>query len=198
MDTAEIVIRKMQIHSSPKILQFPRKGVRQSRESAKLHSYGQVLPFHKTSGDVLGIGVTAADFGYNLRDLSWGVSLISVLAIVSVELRKLCEVRISCERFFDGLAVEDVGISGQLDAMVSDPTPEVAHEGLGVLAGSFADQTRVSNTVLRHYRPPLLCHHRYCSSPANFPARKRWPVFSSIPSLTIAMNGSILDRKSVV
>jgi len=149
MDTAEIVIRKMQIHSSPKILQFPRERIGQTCEAAKLHSDRQVLPLDIAGGDVIGIGVTAADFGYNLRDLSWGVALISVLAIVSVELRKLCEVRISRERFFDGLAVEDVGISGQLDAMVSDPTPEVAHEGLGVIAGSFADQERRNELRIR-------------------------------------------------
>ena len=123
MNTAEIVIGKMETYSSSKILQFPRKGIRQSRESAKLHSDGQVLPLHKAGGDVLGVGISAADFGYNLRDRSWGVALISVLAIVSVELRKLREVRISRERFFDGLTVEDVSVSGQLDAMVSDSIP---------------------------------------------------------------------------
>jgi hypothetical protein len=149
MNAAEIVIRKMQIHSSPKILQFPRKGVRQARESAKLHSDGQVLPLHKTGRDVLGIRVAAADFGYNLRDRSWGVALISVLAIVSVELRKLREVRISRERFFHGLAVEDVGVSGQLDAVISDPIPQVAHEGLCVGAGSFADQERGNKLRIR-------------------------------------------------
>jgi hypothetical protein len=149
MNTAEIVIGKMKTYSSPKILQFPRKGVRQSRESAKLHSDGQVLPFHEAGGDVLGIRVTAADFGYNLRDLSWGVALISVLAIVSIELRKLREVRIGGERFFDRLAVEDVGVSGQLNAMVSDPIPEVTHEGLGVGAGSFSDQERGNQLRVR-------------------------------------------------
>ncbi len=130
----------MKTHSSTKILQFPRKGVSQARESAELHSDGQVLPLYKAGGDMLGIGVAAADFGYNLRDRSWGVALISMLAIISVELRKLREVRISRERFFDGLAVEDVSISGQLDAMVSDAIPEVTHESLSVSAGSFPYQ----------------------------------------------------------
>jgi hypothetical protein len=149
MNATEIVIREMKIYSSAKILQLPRKGVRQSRESAKLHSDGQVLPFHKAGGDVLGIGVTAADFGYNLRDRSWGVALISVLAIVSVELRKLREVRISRERFFDGLAVEDISVSGQLDAMITDPIPEITHEGLGIRAGSLADQERGNELRIR-------------------------------------------------
>jgi hypothetical protein len=72
-----------------------------------------------------------------------------MLAIVSIELGKLREVRISRERFFDGLAVEDVGIGGQLDAMVSDAIPEVAHEGLRVRAGSFAYQERGNQLRVR-------------------------------------------------
>jgi hypothetical protein len=149
MNTAEIVIGKMKTYSSTKILQFPREGVRQSRESAKLHSDGQVLPLHETGGDVLGIGITGSDFGYNLRDRSWGVALISMLAIVSIELRKLREVCITRERFFDGLAVEDVCVGSQLDTMVSDPIPEVSHEGLRVSAGSFADQERGNQLRVR-------------------------------------------------
>jgi hypothetical protein len=140
MNAAEIVKRKMQIHSSPKILDLSRKSVSQARETAKLHSYGQVLPFHVAGGDVLGIGISAADLGYNLRDLSWGVALISLLAIVAVELRKLREIGIASEGLFDSLAVEDVGIGSQLDAMISDPAPDITHESLGILAGSFANQ----------------------------------------------------------
>ena len=89
---------------------------------------------------MLRVGIPTANLGYNLHDRSWGVALISVLAIVSVELRKLRKVRITRERFFDGLAVKDISISGQLDAMFSDPIPEVTHEGLRVRAGSFAHQ----------------------------------------------------------
>jgi hypothetical protein len=91
----------MQIHSSSKILDFSRKGIRQAGETAKLHSYGQVLPLHVTGRNVIGIGIAAANLGYNLRDLSWGVAFISLLAVVSIELRKLCEVGIASEGFLD-------------------------------------------------------------------------------------------------
>src|SRR6266536_1287794 len=130
MHAAEIVVRKMQIHSSPKIFQFSRKGVGQPSEAAKLHSDGQVLALYKTGGDVRRIGVSASDLGYNLRDLSWGVAFISLLAVISVELRKLREVGIAAERFLDSLPVEDVSIGSQLDAMVSNAAPNVSHEGL--------------------------------------------------------------------
>src|SRR5450631_577703 len=126
MNAAEIVVRKMQINSSPKILQLSRKSVGQSSKTAKLHSDGQVLPLHVAGGDMVGIRIAAADLGYNLRDLSWGVAFISLLAVVSVELRKLREVGIAAERLLDSLPVEDVGIGGQLDAMVSYPAPNVA------------------------------------------------------------------------
>jgi len=142
MHAAEVVVRKMQIHSSPKIFQFSGKSVRQPRESAKLHSDGQVLPFNVAGRNVVGIGITASDLGYNLRDLSWGVAFISLLAVISVELRKLSEIRIAAERFLDCLAIEDVGIGGQLHTMVSDSAPNVGHEGLRVFARPLADQER--------------------------------------------------------
>lgn len=149
MNTAEIVVRKMQSHSSPKILNFPRESVRQAREAAELHSQGQVLPLNVTGGDVLGIGIAGSDLGYNLRDLSWGVAFISVLAVIAIELRKLCEVSIPAERFLDRLAVEDIGIGSQLDAMVRHAAPNVAHEGLGVLTGALADQERGNELSIR-------------------------------------------------
>src|SRR5450755_2199878 len=118
MHSAEVVERKMQTHSSPKILQFPRKAIGQARETAKLHSDGQVLPFNETGRDVVRIRIPAANLGYNLRDLSWGVAFISLLAVVSIELSKLREVRVTAERFLDSLPVEDVGIGSQLNAMI--------------------------------------------------------------------------------
>ena len=149
MHAAEIVVRKMQINSSSKILDLSRKGIRQAGEPAKLHSYGQVLPLHVTSRNVIGIGIAAANLGYNLRDLSWGVAFISLLAVVSVELRKLREVRVAAQRFLNRLPVEDVGVGGQLHAMVSDSAPNVTHESLRVLAGSLADQERGNQLRVR-------------------------------------------------
>ena len=86
------------------------------------------------------IGIAGSDFGYNLRDLPWGVAFISVLAIVSIELRKLREIGIARERFLDSLAVEDVGIGGQLDAVIGHAAPKIAHEELHVCAGPLANQ----------------------------------------------------------
>lgn len=135
MDATEVVVRKMQIHSSLKILQFPRERIGQTCEAAKLHSDRQVLPFNVAGRNVIGIGVTRSDLGYNLRDLSWGVAFISLLAIVSIEFRKLREICIAAEGFLDCLPVKDVRIGGELDAMVRDSAPNVPHEGLSVRAG---------------------------------------------------------------
>jgi hypothetical protein len=52
MNAAEIVVGKMQIYSSPKIFNLPRKSVRQASEAAKLHSDGQVLPLDVAGGDM--------------------------------------------------------------------------------------------------------------------------------------------------
>jgi hypothetical protein len=149
MNATEIVKGKMQIHSSLKILQFARKRIRQSCEAAKLHSDSQVLPLNKASRNVIGIGISAANFGYNLRDLSWGVALIPLLTVISVELRKLREVGIAAERCLDSLAVKDVGIGGQLNAVVSAATPKIAHEGLSVLARSLAHQEHGNEFCVR-------------------------------------------------
>jgi hypothetical protein len=109
----------------------------------------KVLPLHVTGGNMVGIRVATADLGYNLRDLSWGVAFISLLAIVSVELRKLREVSVTAEGFFDRLAVKDVRIGGQLNATVGNAAPEITHEGLGVLTGSLANEERENEFGIR-------------------------------------------------
>ena len=78
-----------------------------------------------------GVRVSTANLGYNLRDSSWGVALISELPIVSEQLGQLREVGISCKGFFDGLAVEDVGIRDQLNAVVCNLTIELAKANPG-------------------------------------------------------------------
>ena len=149
MCAAKIVVRKMQIHSSPKVIKLSRKPIRQASKAAKLHSDRQVVPLHVAGRDVLRIRISAADFGYNLRDLSWGLAFISLLAVVSIELRKLREIRVASEGFLDGLAVEDVSIGSELDSAIIDAAPTIAHKGLGVLAGTLADQERGNQLLVR-------------------------------------------------
>ena len=95
MNTAEIVVSEMQGNSRLQMRQFFAEGICQPRQPAKLHPHSEVLPFHKTSRDVLRIGVSLAHFGYDLHDWPWGVPRIGiVLAIIAKQLCELREVRI--------------------------------------------------------------------------------------------------------
>jgi hypothetical protein len=87
----------MQADSGFQVLQLPRESIGQPRQTPKLHSHGQVLPFNETGRDVLRIGDTTANLGYNLRDSWWGVPLTPVLPIVSKQLGQLREVGIASE-----------------------------------------------------------------------------------------------------
>lgn len=140
MNAAEIVIREVQGDGGFEMRQLLAVRIRQPREPAKLHSQGKVLPFHKRCTDVIGVGITAADFGYNLRDRSWGVPLISKLAMVTIQFRQLSEISIAREGFLNSLAIKDVRIRGQLHAVSAESVIQIQHEGLRVGAGTFPDE----------------------------------------------------------
>jgi hypothetical protein len=91
---------------------------------------------------VVRVKVSTANLGYNLRDSSWGVALNSELPIVSEQLVQLREVGICWKGLFDRLAVEDVGIRGQSNAVVCNTSAHVRHEVMGVLAGTLANKKR--------------------------------------------------------
>ena len=76
MNATEIVIREVQGNGGFQMRQLLTESVRQPRESAHLHSHGQVLPFHEAGRNLIGVGVALSDFGYRLRDLRWGVPRI--------------------------------------------------------------------------------------------------------------------------
>ncbi len=161
MNTAEVVIRKIQGDSDFQVLQHARESVGKPGQTPKLHSHGQVLPFNEAGRDMLRAGVSATNLGYNLRDSWWGVPLIPVLAIVPVELRQLSKVSVSRERLLDSLAL-DIGVCGQLHPVIGNATAHVQHEVLSVLTGSFAHQKRRNELSVRvkgHENPliPKLC-----------------------------------------
>ena len=106
MNAAEIIEREMQSDSRFQMRRFFAESVRQSRQPAKLHPHSEVLPFHKTSRDVLRIGVSLAHFGYDLHDWPWGVPRIGiVLAIIAKQFCELREVRICPKGFRYGKSV---------------------------------------------------------------------------------------------
>src|SRR5580704_3303552 len=108
MNTAEIIVREMQGGGGFEMRQLLAVSIGQPRKPAKLHSQSKVLPFHKRRRDVIRVRIPAANFGYDLRDRSWGVALISKLAIIAVQLCQLSEVGVTRKRFFHSLPVENV------------------------------------------------------------------------------------------
>jgi len=96
MNATEIVIREVQGDGGFQMRQLLAESIGQPRKAPKLHSHGQVLPFDKAGGDMIGIGIASADFGYNLRDARRGVPRIGavVMAEVPEQFHKLREVRI--------------------------------------------------------------------------------------------------------
>src|ERR1700677_1181870 len=79
----EIIVRKVQSASGFQVRQLLRESVRQSGKSSHLHSDGQVLPLHVGRAYMRGIGHATNRLGYNLRDWTWGVAFVAVLAVVS-------------------------------------------------------------------------------------------------------------------
>jgi hypothetical protein len=136
MYTAEVIKREVQRNRSFQVRQLARKGIRQPGQAAKLHSHGQILPLDKRRADVSGIGITLTNFGYNLRDAWWGVPLVSELPVISVQLGQLSKVNVGPKALFDGLAVENVGIGGELDT-ASHAAVQIADKKLRVDAAAL-------------------------------------------------------------
>ena len=83
MHADEIIVREVQSASGFQIRKFLAKRIRQPCKSPHLHSDREILPLDKTRTYMLGIRDAADGLGYNLRDWSWGVTLIPMLAIVT-------------------------------------------------------------------------------------------------------------------
>ena len=94
MHTTEIVVGKMQRDSGFKMRQFLAERIGEPSKAPKLHPHGRILPFDKASRDMVRIGITHSDFGYNPRDAWWGVPRIGriELPVVAKHLRELGEV----------------------------------------------------------------------------------------------------------
>ena len=85
---------------------------------------------------MLRVGIALTNLGYNLRDLSWGVPLISELTIIPIEFCQLSEVNVRAETFLDGLAIKDIGIGRKLNPACR-ALVQITNERLRVLARRF-------------------------------------------------------------
>ena len=149
VNTAKVVVGKVQCHGSFEIVELARKCQRQSCESGDLESHGQVLAFHEASRDVARIRISASDLGYNLRDSWWGVPLIPELAVIAIQLSELSEIGISAESGFNSFSTKDVRICSQLNSMIGNAAAKIKHECLGVFAGTLTNNERGNQLCVR-------------------------------------------------
>jgi hypothetical protein len=114
MDAAKVVPFEVQGHGSLEVVELLRKSIGKPGETTQMHPQTQIRPLDMRRADVLGIGPSIADFGYNLRDVSWGVAFIPVLPIVSVQLHKLREIHRAAEHVLDSPLVKVEAVRGHL------------------------------------------------------------------------------------
>jgi hypothetical protein len=104
MNAAEIIVREVQGDSGFQVRELLAKCIGKSREAPKLLSHGQVLALDIASRDVVRIGLSVDDLGYNLRDLWWGVPRVGaiVLSVIPEQFKTLpmaTGVAADCARF---------------------------------------------------------------------------------------------------
>ena len=85
MNAAEVVIGEMQCDGGFQVRQLLAERIGKPREAAHLHPHRQILALYKRRGNMVGVGTSVNDLGYNLRDLWWGVPPggIAMLAEIS-------------------------------------------------------------------------------------------------------------------
>lgn len=142
VDADEIVVQEVNRERMAKILDLLGEGIRQARESALLHSDGQILAFDVAGRDVLADRLTV-DSGLLGRFEPRGrVSLLAFgIGGRAVVLHKLGEVDFIGEGMFDRFQIHRVSVRRQLNA-IGEPRRQVGHEVLGAFAVSRADLER--------------------------------------------------------
>lgn len=151
MQAAEIVVGKMQSNGSAKMRNLFRVGVRQSCESAHRHAHREILPLHVTGRDVIGIRISAANFGYNLDDWWWGVpplGLIIVLPMITEQFRELCEIHVCAENVGDSNGIVRQPVCGQLRTVI-DASVQVFQEFAANIAVTLTNVERGNQFCFR-------------------------------------------------
>src|SRR5215470_17114841 len=121
MNTAQIVMREMQIDSGNQVLQLLAEGVGQPGKPSHAHTHREVLPFDVTGRDVFRVGPSVTHFGYNLRDSWWGVPRRAImLTKVAKQLDELGEVALSREHVLNSASVEVKPVCRKLKAFICE------------------------------------------------------------------------------
>ena len=119
MNATEVVIREVQRDSGFQMRQLFAERVGKPCQTAHLHSHGQVLPFHVASRNVIFVGPSVDDLGYNLRDAWWGVPRIGrielpEIAMAQLQIQKTKKAKEEKEKFW-----------GEFDEVMSECRGEV-------------------------------------------------------------------------
>jgi hypothetical protein len=156
MNTAKVVIRKVQGDSGFQVRQLLAERIGEPRKAPKLHPHGQVLPLYKAGRNVPRIRVASPHLGYNLDDWAWGIPRIRVmLAIVAKQFDELREVNVQTECERDAFGVVAQAVRCDLDA-TGDTVIQVPKKRTGHFAVPFPNDERrnqFSFLINRHVNP---------------------------------------------
>src|SRR5271157_1757785 len=115
-----------------------------------MHTQTQIRPLHVAGGDVLRVGPSVTNLGYNLHDSWWGVPRFAVvLPDVPVQLDKLRKVRLSREHVLDTPPVKVKTVCGELEPSIGNSAFHVRKKMVRSLSGSLADNARQNELALR-------------------------------------------------
>src|SRR5260370_10116116 len=102
------------------VLEALGETIRQAGKSPHRHPHGQILALHMACGNVIRIRPSVSNVGYHLRDPSWRVPFIAVLAVIAIEFDELCEVRLASEHVFNTEFVKMKSVRSELKPIVAD------------------------------------------------------------------------------
>src|SRR5437867_4005085 len=116
MDTAKIVISKVQAVSRPQVLPLLRKSVREPRQAPHLHSNREVLALYNRSADALRIGI--AHNWDHLRRGDFGRAITAfAFARRAIDLDELSEVYTVPESIANGRSIRSEAVRSYLEAL---------------------------------------------------------------------------------
>src|SRR5258706_3442721 len=105
-----------------------------------MHSQTQIRSLHMRRADVLGIGPSVNDSGYDLHDPWWGVPRVGaiVLSVIPEQFNQLREVSLSTEDALDR-AVEVIPVRRDLKPILAQPLFEIGQKKQRGFLGALAD-----------------------------------------------------------
>ena len=156
MNPAEIVVHVEQSYRVNMIVDLLAESVCQSRESAHVHTHGEILALDETSRDVLRIGRANDFYALCAKTLCGAVSLVP-FRVVTVDLHQLRVIDLVRKRIRDGAQIHFVAVRCDLDA-IRHPRCHVLKERAskpGVPVSNHPTKNKLRICVNCHKRPDI-------------------------------------------